>query len=93
MPFKPRVFQDNVEPWVGDAARDELARACEEYDTVTVAPQKARCIRGMMDVLERDVEEETRRAIMEACGRRCIGAGTLGKPAASSSRRRTWRIC
>jgi predicted hydrocarbon binding protein len=32
-----------------------------------------------MDVLERELDEETRRAIMEACGRRCIGASTLGK--------------
>jgi hypothetical protein len=33
----------------------------------------------MMDVLDREVDEETRWAIMEACGRRCIGAGTLEK--------------
>jgi hypothetical protein len=32
-----------------------------------------------MDVLDREVDEETRWAIMEACGRRCIGAGTLEK--------------
>jgi predicted hydrocarbon binding protein len=33
----------------------------------------------MMEVLEREVDEQTRRAIMEACGRRCIGASTLQK--------------
>jgi hypothetical protein len=33
----------------------------------------------MMDVLDRAVDEETRRLIMEACGRRCISASTLEK--------------
>jgi predicted hydrocarbon binding protein len=79
MPFKAQVFLDNVESWVKGAARDELAQDCEAYAALTTPLQKARCIRGMMDVLDREVDEETRRAIMEACGRRCIGAGTLDK--------------
>ena len=79
MPFRAQTFLDNVESWVKGAARDELARACEAYAALTTPQEKARCIRGMMDVLDREVDEGTRRAIMEACGRRRIGAGTLEK--------------
>ncbi|MBN1581838.1 MAG: hypothetical protein JXA89_14125 [Anaerolineae bacterium] len=79
MPFKARVFQENVESRVQGAARDELVQGCEAYAALTTPQQKARCIREMMEVLDRNVVAETRRAIMEACGRRCIGAGTLKK--------------
>lgn len=79
MPFKAKTFQENVECRVQGAARDELVCACEAYGTLDTPQQKARCIRGMMDVLDRAADEETRRAIMEACGRRCISAGTLAK--------------
>jgi hypothetical protein len=79
MPFKARIFQENVQSQVEGAARDELMRACEAYAALTTPQQKARCIRDMMEVLDREVDAETRRAIMEACGRRCIGASTLEK--------------
>ena len=79
MPFKVQVFQNNIEHRVSDAARNELARACEAYATLTTPQQKAQCVHGMMDVLDREVDEETRWAIMEACGRQCIGASTLEK--------------
>lgn len=79
MPFKAQTFQENVARWVEGTARDELARACEAYATLTTPQQQTRYIRGMMDVLDRAVDEETRRAIMEACGRRCSGASTLAK--------------
>lgn len=79
MPFKAQVFRDNVELRVGGVARDELMRACDAYAALTTAQQKARCIRDMMEVLDREVDKETRRAIMQACGRRCIGASTLAR--------------
>ncbi|MBN1139536.1 MAG: hypothetical protein JXM73_23370 [Anaerolineae bacterium] len=79
MPFKAGVFQENVESWLQGAARDELVRDCEAYATLKTPAQKARRIRDMVDVLDREVDAETRRTIMQACGRRCIGAGTLEK--------------
>jgi predicted ArsR family transcriptional regulator len=77
MPFKARVFRENVDRWLQGAAVDELAGAIEAYASLTTPLQRARCIRGMMEVLDREADEETRRAIMEACGRRCIAARTL----------------
>ena len=79
MPFKPKIFQSNVEQKLTGAARSELVQACEDYAGLTAPLQKARCIDGMMDVLDRGVDEKTRWAIMEACGRQCIGASTLEK--------------
>lgn len=77
MPFKPEIFQDHVERAVEGTARDELFQACQAYTTLTTPQQKARCIKEMMLVLDQRVDEETRKQIMEACGRRCIGASTL----------------
>jgi predicted ArsR family transcriptional regulator len=77
MPFKTRVFQENVEHLLEGSIRDDLARACEAYASLTTPQQKARSIGAMMEALDREVNEDTRRAIMEACGRRCIGASTL----------------
>jgi predicted hydrocarbon binding protein len=77
MPFKVQVFQENVERRLEGAVREELVRACEAYASLTTPQEKARCICGMMDALDRGSERETRRAIMLACGRRCIGASTL----------------
>lgn len=79
MPFNVQFFQESIERRVEGGARDELARACEAYAALTTPKQKARCIHAMMGVLDREVDEETRRMIMEACGRRCIGASTLEK--------------
>jgi predicted hydrocarbon binding protein len=79
MPFKPQVFRENVEALVGGQVSDQLSRTCEVYALATTPRQKARCIRAIMEVLERELDEETRQAIMVACGRRCIGASTLGK--------------
>jgi hypothetical protein len=79
MPFKAQTFQENVDQRVAGAARDELAQACQAYTSMTAPQQKIRSIQGMMDVLDTQVDEETRWAIMEACGRRCIGASTLEK--------------
>ena len=40
----------------------------------------ARSLHDLMDALEREADEQTRRAIMESCGRNCIGASTLAAP-------------
>jgi hypothetical protein len=79
MPFKVQTFQENVEPWVEGAVRDELVQACTAYATLTTPRQKAWCIQGMMDILDRAVDKETCRVVMEACGRRCISASALEK--------------
>ncbi len=79
MPFKVQLFQENVGHWVEGTARDELVQACQVYQTLTTLQQKIRGIQGMMQLLDQNVNEETRRRILETCGRRCIGASTLGK--------------
>ncbi len=79
MPFKVQLFQENVERWVESAARAELVQACQVYQTLTTPQQKMRGIQGMMQLLDQNVNEETRRQIMETCGRQCIGASTLEK--------------
>jgi predicted hydrocarbon binding protein len=79
MPFKEKIFQNNVELKVAATARSELAMACEAYAAMTTPQQKAGCIHAMMDVLDRELDEKTRWAVMEACGRQCIGTSTLEK--------------
>jgi hypothetical protein len=79
MPFKAQVFQDNIAGHVPDPTEETLARACADYTTLTTPLQKARCIKGMMGALDQAVDAPTRQAIMQACGRRCIGASTLNK--------------
>ncbi len=79
MPFKAQLFQENVERWVEGAARDQLLQACQVYQTLTTPQSKIRCIQGMMRALDQNVNAETRRQMMETCGRHCIGASTLEK--------------
>jgi len=79
MPFRAGVFRENVRRLVAGTARDRLLEACREYGALTTPQQRARSIQGMMAVLDREVDEETGRAIMEACGRTCISAGTVAK--------------
>ncbi len=79
MPFKPHVFQENIAGRVPETTAEILAQACGDYDTLTTPLQRARCIKTMMDALDQAVDGPTRQAIMQACGRQCIGASTLDK--------------
>ena len=79
MPFKVQTFQENVDQALDRPTRDKLDQACDEYRTLTSSTKKLRSIRGMMDILDREVNEATRREIMQACGTCCIGASTLQK--------------
>ena len=79
MPFNPKIFQSNVELQVEGAAQGELAQACQAFAELTTPRQKAHSIQGMMNVLDRELEEKTRWQLMEECGRHCITAGTLEK--------------
>jgi predicted hydrocarbon binding protein len=77
--FKPNTFQENIEGKIGDGACEELICACEAYALLTTPMQKAHSLHGMMDILDRELDDATRYGIMEACGRQCIGASTLEK--------------
>ena len=79
MPFRPQVFQEAIEGRVGEAVQEVLAQACADYAGLTTPLQRARCIKGMMEALDQAVDGPTRQAIMQACGRQCIGASTLNK--------------
>lgn len=78
MPFNPRIFLKQVDSLPASAEQERLITACQGYATRTTASQKARCIREMMSLLDyAAADEEVRRDIMEACGRKCIGASIL----------------
>ena len=77
MPFKVKVFTENVDSRIKGAVSDELGRVCKTYSSAKTPLQKARCVKNIMDVLDDKVDEQKRHAIMEACGQRCIGASTL----------------
>lgn len=79
MPFNVRNFQENVERWVDNPARDALVVECQIYATLTATQQKTRHIQNMLRVLDQNASPVTRQQVMEACGRRCIGAATLEK--------------
>ncbi len=79
MPFRPHVFQENIAGRVPDATAEASARACAGYDSLTTPLQRARCVKGIMDTLDQAVDTPSRQAIMQACGRQCIGASTLDK--------------
>lgn len=80
MPFRTQVFLKSLdEHHLGEEARATLEAACAQYLTLTTPLQKARCIHGMMEVLDCQVDEATRCEIMQSCGRQCISEGTLGK--------------
>jgi 23S rRNA maturation mini-RNase III len=78
MPFKARIFQENVQARIEDAARDVLLRACEAYAALTTPQQKAQCIRKMMDVLDREVDEETRRSRSSCSARSSRATSAVG---------------
>jgi len=77
MPFKSKTFLEIAGHHLGGAIPAELAQVGQDYDARTTPVQKARCLYDLMAVLEREVDADTRRAMMEACGRSCIGASTL----------------
>ncbi len=79
MPFRPHVFQENIAGRVPETTAEILAQACGDYDTLTTPLQRARCVKDVMDALDQTVDEPTRQAIMQACGRQCIGASILDK--------------
>jgi hypothetical protein len=77
MPFNVNNFMENVETRITGATIEELEQACANYGTATTPPQKARCVKSIIDILDQELDEATRYAIMQACGRRCIGASTV----------------
>jgi len=79
MPFRAENFKEHVKLLVQGPAKDKLMRIIEEYRNPATPGQKAIAIHNIMDLLDREVESETRRKIMEACGRRCIGDSILMK--------------
>ena len=79
MPFRPQVFQENATHFWQDPLPEAVADECAAYAAATTPRRKAQHLRRLMDVLDRDADEATRRSIMEACGRTCIGAGVLSK--------------
>lgn len=79
MPFSAGNFQKNIETRIEGPLRDELIRACQVYVTLTRPKEKAGCIRQMMAALDREAGADTRKGIMQACGRSCLCASVIEK--------------
>ena len=79
MPFRPSVFREQIAEQVSGAVRAELDQVCNNYQQEKTLFQKTRAVRNIMMILDRALSEETRYAIMEACGCQCIGMSTLIK--------------
>jgi predicted hydrocarbon binding protein len=79
MPFRVIRFSDNVTSIPDAKVREELTHTAAEFNTAKTPLQKARCVKALMDVMDQDVDAKKRIAIMEACGRSCIGKSTLKK--------------
>jgi predicted hydrocarbon binding protein len=79
MPFSIKTFQEKIESSLPAAVSDELRSACLEYADMSTPVQKAGGIQKMMLLMDQSVDEETRREVMEACGRRCMGMSVLKK--------------
>lgn len=77
MPFRPQVFLEHAKHiWPGDLP-GAIRESCADYAAATTSRQKALCIKRLMEALDGAADADTRRSIMEACGRHCIAAGTL----------------
>jgi hypothetical protein len=79
MPFRTNNFMLNVERYIKEPVAEQLASLCELYADAKTPLQKARYVEDLMDVLDRQVDKETRYGLMNACGQRCIGSSTLKK--------------
>ncbi len=77
MPFNYQAFKGKIAARIEGYARNDLLQACNTYAGLTSPQQKARCIKGMMDLLDQNVDEQTRQAILQDCGRQCLGASVL----------------
>jgi predicted hydrocarbon binding protein len=79
MPFRVKTFTDKVKSLIKGPKREKLTQTAEKYNAAKTPLQKARCVKALMDVMDEDVDATTRVAVMEACGRSCIGKSTLKK--------------
>lgn len=73
MPFSVQAFLEEVESHTKGKVDDNLIRLCEQYGSLTTPKKRAACIKEMMDLLDASLNTKTRQAIMETCGRHCIG--------------------
>ena len=77
MPFRAKVFQEEVVRRVPEDVAQPLVDACHALESRKTPQQKARCIQELMTLFDEHVAAPARREIMESCGRQCIGASTL----------------
>lgn len=79
MPFKIETFQNNIALRLNDPVKSRIIQACANYATLTGAQEKTRSIHDLMELLDREVDVDTRQAVMRACGHRCIGSSVIEK--------------
>ena len=79
MPFRIDHFQENVERSIKGAARKRLLSACDAYRKLSTPRQKTMAIQAMMELLDGKVTADTRKELMQTCGRRCICTSILNK--------------
>lgn len=77
MPFKPKTFEASASTYLSGDLLEDLVDRARAYEGLTTPRQKAGCVGALMAALDQAVDEVTRQAIMQACGRACLGASTL----------------
>ncbi len=79
MAFRPERFVRNLRAWVDEATSEQVTAGLPPYEECKSPARKAAWIAELMVRLEGAVGPEAAGAVMEACGRQCIGASTLAK--------------
>ena len=79
MPFKSNVFKKQIELHIEGTIKNELIQKSLDYQSLKTPRQKAHCIKEITEILDQNLDFESRRSIMEECGRQCIGKSILAK--------------
>lgn len=79
MAFRPERLVQNLRAQVGEATSDEVIAGLAPYEGAQSPARKAAWIAELMVRLEKGVGREVAGAVMEACGRQCIGKSTLAR--------------
>ena len=79
MAFRPERFRKSLSAHVDPATSEEVAADLAPYEAAKTPARKAAWIAELLERLEEAVGPEVAGAVMEECGRECIGKSTLAK--------------
>jgi predicted ArsR family transcriptional regulator len=79
MPFSLNRFTNSLLLHTDQTVADRLLHDRPAYDSLTTPAQTARWIAALMDDLDAQLGADLAKAVMEGCGRGCIGQTLLAK--------------